>query len=463
MRQEKNFSKPTSQKERSMAKYRPIYLLIWNDPWFEELRPYEKLMFVFLFGNEATNESGIYPCTFKTISKQTDIPIGIVEKAVKEDLADKLVYDEKNKVMWVKNFLKHNGKGNQAIIFRSILNDHKTVKTPLWDEFWAYNRDLLAEYILKYKPLRNDIESSKLELPGRLTEELGNSNLTLTLELPKSKVTLTKEIGNSNQRVTKEKLTLKNEDTEIIDDLTLTEELGNSNSNSPPITIPITITNSSITKKDNISLADESDAKIPIDDAISAIIEQSNVLFPRDGFKINPDDFNARNMIGLRINEFGIKTVSTAIKQAEKVYYHSSKMFRMCHWEKLFRDTTIKDLFTQSQLEEPGDTKVCQKEQTAEQKMEDHQKEKEIEHAENERYQLASQEQKIDIVFEIIKENINEMGPYQLIIRDDENKKEVNKRIRDFILTNETERSTVMIGVSGIITDFLEELDKEDQ
>ena len=58
-------------------------------------------------------------------------------------------------------------------------------------------------------------------------------------------------------------------------------------------------------------------------------------------------------MIGLRIAEQGFDVVKSAVEHSVSAYYGSKKMYKMCHWEKLFRDTTIRDLYTQSKLSPP--------------------------------------------------------------------------------------------------------------
>ncbi len=417
-----------------MAIYRPIYLLIWDDPYFEALRPYEKLIFVYLFGNPSTNESGVYPCTFKTIAKNTDVPIEIVEKSIREDLSEKIGYDDKNKVVWVKNFLKHNGKGNPLIIFRSILNDHKKVKSELWDEYWKYNAVKFTEYIMSNKTLKKDIETSKLFLPNLLIEALSNSNQRVGLLLGKSKVRVSKELDNSNPTVT----------------------------NTKPKTA--SITNSSITNilranSSNSNSSEEKDDEEKMQENIDAIIKISNELFTREGFEIDLNDFNARNMIGLRIFENGIEKISIAIKHAKDIYYNSDKMHQMCHWSKLFRDTTIKDLYTQANLGKPDHETDENLNQNKNEEMEvkKHEEEMESEKKENERYLSSSVPEKIDIVYK----NLISYGPYRVLVEDKQNREKLDNRIAEFIGSNPTERSTVMISVNGIVNGLIDELNEE--
>ncbi len=90
---------------------------------------------------------------------------------------------------------------------------------------------------------------------------------------------------------------------------------------------------------------------------IDLIISLSNDLFTRDGYQIDPVDFNARNMIGGRIFDSGFDKVQIAVDQAKKDYFDDPKMFKMCHWKMLFRQTSIDKLYTDAELSPPKDQK----------------------------------------------------------------------------------------------------------
>ena len=73
---------------------------------------------------------------------------------------------------------------------------------------------------------------------------------------------------------------------------------------------------------------------------------------------------------------------------------------------------------------------------------------------ENEQYFLATVDQKLKIVLRAI----TGYGPYQSIIKEDSYREEIQKRITDYIKSNNTDRSTVMVGVNVLVTSYLEEL-----
>lgn len=120
-----------------MAKYRPVYVKIWNDPNFQDYSPIKKLLFVYLCTNASTTESGIYPLTFKTISRETGIPGKTISKLLNGKDLKNVSYDRKNNVVFVHNFLEYGGGGNPELLRISILNDFETTEESkkLWKKF----------------------------------------------------------------------------------------------------------------------------------------------------------------------------------------------------------------------------------------------------------------------------------------------------------------------------------------
>jgi len=119
-----------------MAKYRPIFTRIWKDPDFEDLGPTEKLLFIYLFSNELTTDSGIYSISFKTISNETGIPLATVSELLANGKIKNIMYDEPLKLVFVVNFKKYNKGGKPALVEKGIVNDFKATKSSLlWDYF----------------------------------------------------------------------------------------------------------------------------------------------------------------------------------------------------------------------------------------------------------------------------------------------------------------------------------------
>lgn len=138
-----------------MTKYRCIYVTIWTDPTFECYSEKEKLMFIFLFSNPYTSESGIYPLTIKTIAQGIGLESTEVKHILKSRKLRNISYDFKNQVVFVHNFIKCHGKG--CIFWNCLLKDYKRFKTSLWDQFEKLYPGLLAkakEEVKKHKQKR---------------------------------------------------------------------------------------------------------------------------------------------------------------------------------------------------------------------------------------------------------------------------------------------------------------------
>ena len=83
-----------------MAKYQPIYSKAWSDPWFAELKPSSKLLFLYLLTTPLNTPTGIYHClatkmAFDTGLSRRQVVDGLV------DLAGHVEYDEEVSLVWV--------------------------------------------------------------------------------------------------------------------------------------------------------------------------------------------------------------------------------------------------------------------------------------------------------------------------------------------------------------------------
>jgi hypothetical protein len=82
---------------------------MWKDPWFLDLCQEDKLLFIYLFGNDRTTLAGIYEISLRVVCFET----GLTEEQVKDGLqrfadANKVYYDEKHKLAWIVNLLRYN-------------------------------------------------------------------------------------------------------------------------------------------------------------------------------------------------------------------------------------------------------------------------------------------------------------------------------------------------------------------
>ncbi len=157
-----------------MANYRHIHQKIWDDPDFQEYPPLQKLFFIYLCTNNLTTESGIYPISPKTISRDTDIP----EEEVKHYLGDtkNVKYDFKNKVVFVYNLKRYHGGGAPQKVVQSIIKDYKFIQTSLWDEFAKQ----YPEYRKVLRTVKEQLANGSIPIPVPIPVPVPKPTPTLT-------------------------------------------------------------------------------------------------------------------------------------------------------------------------------------------------------------------------------------------------------------------------------------------
>ena len=111
-----------------MSKLRSINTAIWNDVWFEELDPEQKLLFIYLITNEKTNMLGVYEISIRKISFDTAISSERVSKALKE-------FEKRGKIRYecdciiLLNYLKH--QNYNFNMKKSAIDCYNELKQPL--------------------------------------------------------------------------------------------------------------------------------------------------------------------------------------------------------------------------------------------------------------------------------------------------------------------------------------------
>lgn len=120
-----------------MAYFRQIHVSTWKDPWFFELEPDEKLLFIYMFSNENTSISGIYEIPFRVICFETGLSSEFVKTALdKFEKANKIYFE--NGVIWVKNLRKYNASTSEKIK-KGIENDlAKIPECPIKQHYITY-------------------------------------------------------------------------------------------------------------------------------------------------------------------------------------------------------------------------------------------------------------------------------------------------------------------------------------
>ena len=93
--------------------YRQIHTKIWKDPWFIDLPPDYKLLFIYLFSNEQANLMGLYQLPLKVICFETDLPPATVEEGLAQFAADGKCFFEDNYI-WIVNLFRHNANNPKS-------------------------------------------------------------------------------------------------------------------------------------------------------------------------------------------------------------------------------------------------------------------------------------------------------------------------------------------------------------
>lgn len=94
--------------------YIKFYTHIWNDPKVRKLSTIAKLVWVYLCGNDQSNFIGLHILKLGTVADDLDISMeeltGHLQEILDLDMAD---WDEENRLIFIKNFLKYHPIGSQ--------------------------------------------------------------------------------------------------------------------------------------------------------------------------------------------------------------------------------------------------------------------------------------------------------------------------------------------------------------
>jgi hypothetical protein len=97
-----------------MSKQRIIKDEIWDDDWFYELDPSEKLVWVFLLTNPRGNIAGVYKLNKKWASQATGLDFDVFNTILSRFVKDGKILDEENWIGLV-NFHKHVAYRNASV------------------------------------------------------------------------------------------------------------------------------------------------------------------------------------------------------------------------------------------------------------------------------------------------------------------------------------------------------------
>lgn len=92
-----------------MAIYRQVHLSMWQDKWYSELEPTEKLLWVYLLTNPKTTQSGVYEYSERFASFDTGLSRKEVAQALERFREDgRILYNQEASEIMIVNWLKYN-------------------------------------------------------------------------------------------------------------------------------------------------------------------------------------------------------------------------------------------------------------------------------------------------------------------------------------------------------------------
>ena len=189
-----------------MPTYRPVSCRFWNDADIEDLSPEAKLVFLFLFTNDSTTESGIYGISEKRISERTGIPEKRCAEILDKDLKSKITYDHEKKIIFIHSFLHCNNRGAPALILNSLLKNARDFQSALcWLSFVRIYKDKhyinKIIYLIKTFPsVSKDFAKSSLKI-----EDLSFNDFLKSFEVKDARVESEQgKAGDADEPITPE-------------------------------------------------------------------------------------------------------------------------------------------------------------------------------------------------------------------------------------------------------------------
>ncbi len=119
--------------------YRTIDCATWDDPWFAELSPNGKLLFLFFITNRRTSAAGCFEITRRAMMFETGIRGDALDVAL-EEISSRVTWWPELQVVFVRNFYKHQRANSNKDNFRksalkSLSDFPETVQETVWDAY----------------------------------------------------------------------------------------------------------------------------------------------------------------------------------------------------------------------------------------------------------------------------------------------------------------------------------------
>jgi len=188
-----------------MQKHRMINTKIWDDDYFSNLDPSEKLMFMYFLTNTSTNIAGIYEIPLKKIAVETGLDKEMVIKIIHRFTRDNKVYYADG-WLCLKNFVK-NQKNESPTVQTGIKNEIALVPKDILEKFiqYGYSMDTTSN-LIKSNLIKSNLkkEESRALTTKEEKKKYGEFENVLLTDFEFEKLCI--KIGENNTKVIIEEL-----------------------------------------------------------------------------------------------------------------------------------------------------------------------------------------------------------------------------------------------------------------
>jgi hypothetical protein len=120
--------------------YRQISTATWQDPWFEQLSPKAKLLFLYLWTNDVCNQAGL----FQISQRRIEFEVGFRIDDVIAELKAKVEWFPVENIVWVKNFFKWQCCNSSFV--RAAVAGLGNIPKSIVEKFITHNSELLKKH-----------------------------------------------------------------------------------------------------------------------------------------------------------------------------------------------------------------------------------------------------------------------------------------------------------------------------
>lgn len=118
--------------------YRSIETAMWDDPWFAELPPNAKLLFIYLITNRRATACGVFEIQRRALVFETGLSGDAVKEAI-DALAEKVTWWGDHQIIWVHNFYRrqraNTGPSFTVSAVNALANYPDNVRTAVLTEY----------------------------------------------------------------------------------------------------------------------------------------------------------------------------------------------------------------------------------------------------------------------------------------------------------------------------------------